>query len=144
MATIKEFEVAAAPQTDEPEGTKFKVPNVAVEGKEQTFTTITAYEPDEGQFAVLMATTGRGASDADRIAGFINFFVNILDERGADYLTGRLLTPAFRDPFGIQEVEKIMDWLSETWTGNPTQGSSGSTPSPLTDGPKSTGSSLLG
>jgi hypothetical protein len=143
VATIKEFEVAAAPKTDAPEGTQFNVPDVKREGKEQTFTTITAYEPDEGQFAVLMATTGRGASDADRIAGFINFFVNILDERGADYLTGRLLTPTFRDPFGINEVEAIMDWLSSEWTGNPTRGSSGSTPSPLTDGPRSTGSSLL-
>lgn len=144
MVDIKQFEVAAASPDAAPEGTPFEVPDLPRKGKPQTYTTITAYEPDEGQFAVLMATTGRGTSDADRIAGFINFFVNILDERGADYLTGRLLTPSWKDPFGIQQVEEIMEHLSTEWTGNPTQGSSASTPSPSTDGRKSTESSLLG
>lgn len=149
MSTIKEFEVAAAPKTDAPKGTLFRIPDLMPkprEGRpapEQTYTTITAYEPDEGQFAVLMATTGRGTSDSDRIAGFINFFVNILEPRSADYITGRLLTPSFVDPFGIEEVEQIMDWLSTEWTGNPTPESSASTPSPSTDGQRSTVSTLL-
>ena len=144
---IKRFEIAAkkpATDTKPDEGLKFEVPNLmpkpkpGEEPKEQTYTTLVAYQPDEAQFAMLMASVGRGASDADRIAGIINFFVNILDEDGADYLQGRLLTPTRIDPFGIDEVEQIMDWLAGEWTGNPTSGPSGSTPSPLTDSPKST------
>jgi hypothetical protein len=147
VATLKEFEVAAYTQKDDDdEGVAIPVPDLMTQrqldaGKEQTYTNVLAYKPDEAQFAVLMATTGRGTSDADRIAGFINFFVNIMDENGADYLTGRLLNR--RDPFGIDDVEKIMEDLSGEWTGNPTHGSSASTPSPSSDGPKSTGSSLL-
>lgn len=132
MGTIKEFEVAAKPKSspEADEGVEFKVGDQ----------TLTAYEPDPGQFAVLMATTGRGTSESERVAGFINFFVNILDERGANHLTGRLLNR--NDDFGIEDVENIMEWLSEEWSGNPTQGSSASAPSPSSTGEKSTGTIL--
>lgn len=135
---IKAFEVATKKVVEEDEGTKFEIPDLMAPNskKDQTRTTITAYQPDEGQFAMLMAMTGRGATQSDRIAGIINFFVNILDEEGSDYLQSRLLNRL--DPFGIDDVEQIMDWLSEQWTGNPTQGPSGSTPSPSNAGPKST------
>lgn len=138
--SIKQFEVAAKPK-EENVGVQFRLPDHVAPGQKQTFSDLTAYQPDEAQFAVLMATTGRGASDSDRVAGFVNFFVNILDTDGADYLTGRLLDR--NDPFGIANVEEIMDFLTEEWTGNPTQGSSGSTPSPQSDGQNSTANSLL-
>lgn len=129
---MKVFEVAARADGDD-SGTKFKVKDAKTKEGEVE---LLAYQPDEAQFAVLMATTGRGTTAADRIAGIINFFVNILDEEGADYLTGRLLDR--KDPFGIKNVEDIMEWLSTEWTGNPTQEPSGSTQSPSNDGPKST------
>lgn len=102
-----------------------------------------AYRPDEAQFAMLMASVGRGSTDSDRVAGMINFLVNIIDPKGADHLQKRLLTPMHRDPFGIEQIENIMEWLTEEWTGNPTQGSSASTPSLSKTGNSSTGRSLL-
>lgn len=139
---IKRFAVAAKKTTDVDEGTPFEIPNKMPpireghEAPKQTYTRLVAYQPDEAQFAMLMATVGRGATDADRIAGIINFFINILDERGSNYLQGRLLDRT--DPYGIDDVEQIMDWLAEQWTGNPTREPSGSTQSPSSAGPKST------
>lgn len=143
---IAAFEVAAATRltTTEDGGTMFRVPDLMPKAKEgeappeQTFTEVIAYEPDEGQFAVLLATTGRGVSPSERVAGMINFFVNILDDAGADYLIGRLLTPPRKDPFGIEQVEEILERLTRAWTGNPTREPSGSQPSPSSDGQKST------
>lgn len=142
MSTLKEFEVSAK-QVDNDSGTPFRLPDYLPEDskREQTYTDLVAYQPDDAQFAVLLATTGRGANDAERIAGFINFFVAIMDEEGADYITARLLNR--KDPFGIQNTEDILEWLTGEWTGNPTQGPSGSTPSPSNVGPKSTESSRL-
>lgn len=132
--TIKAFNTAVQ---DRPElngvGTPFEVDGFKM----------TAYKPDEGQFAMLMASVGRGSTDGDRIAGLINFLVNIIDTRGADHLQKRLLTPVWKDPFGIEEVEQIMEWLAEEWTGNPTQEPSGSTASPSTTGSPSTGRTPL-
>lgn len=127
----------------------FRVPDLMPKAKEgqpppeQTFTEVVAYPPDEGQFAVLLATTGRGVSASDRVAGMINFFVNILDDEGADYLIGRLLTPTRKDPFGIEQVEEILERLTNAWTGNPTPEPSASQPSPSSDGPRSTAPSPL-
>lgn len=133
MSEIKEFAVAVKAKDDK--ATQFMVADTNNKGEPEPVT-LTAFQPDEAQFAMLMASTGRGVSDMDRIAGIINFFVNILEEDDADYLQGRLLNR--NDDFGIPEVEAIMEWLSEEWTGNPTQGPSGSTPSSKSTGPAST------
>jgi hypothetical protein len=128
--SLKSFEVAAkAKQADE--GTPFDI-----EGHKML-----AYQPDEAQFAMLMAFVGRGSSDADRVAGLINFLIAILDPKGADYLQRRLLDRD--DDYGIEDVENLMEWLTEEWSGNPTRGQSASTPSPSTTGSSSTGRSLI-
>ncbi len=94
------------------------------------------YKPDEAQLAMLMASTGRGASDTDRIAGVINFFVKVMSDESASYFERRLLDR--KDPFGIEDVDHVMRWMIEAWTGNPTPEPSGSTPSPPNTGPSST------
>lgn len=126
------FSIAVADAHDSPvvtddEGTRFLVGD-----KEMV-----AYKPDEAQFAMLMASVGRGQSDSDRIAGFINFMVAIMDDKSAAYLEKRLLNR--RDPFGVDHMEQIMSNLTARWTGNPTKEPSGSTASPSTGGTSSTG-----
>lgn len=130
MGNVKSFEVAAKAKPDD-EGIPFDV-----EGFDMV-----AYQPDEAQFAMLMAFVGRGSSDADRVAGLINFLIAILDPKGADYLQRRLLDR--KDDYGIEDVENLMEWLTEEWSGNPTQGRSASTPSPSTTGSSSTARSLI-
>lgn len=128
--SLKSFTTSATKKEDG-EGWPFEV-----DGRQMV-----AYKPDEGQFAMLMANVGRGSSDSDRVAGLINFVINIIDDKGADYLVGRLYNR--KDVFGIEQIEEIMEWLVEEWTGNPTQGQSASTPSPSSTGRSSTGPSLL-
>jgi hypothetical protein len=96
----------------------------------------TAHRPKDGQFAVLMATTGRHSSVMEQIAGFTNFFVAVLDEQSHSYVVSRLLDSD--DDFGLDEMQQIMSWLVEEWGGRPTQSPSVSTPSRQNGGRRST------
>lgn len=95
-----------------------------------------AFKPQDGQLAVLMATTGRHSSNEEQIAGLINFFVAVLNDESHGYIVSKLLDR--RDKFGLDEVQDIMEWLIEEWSGRPTRSPSGSTSSPESVGPKST------
>lgn len=127
---MKEFTTAANEAAQSPEEKDAGMPFV-VDGVE-----CRAFQPKDGQLAVLMATTGRHSSTQEQIAGLINFFVAVLDKPSHTYIVNRLLD--YNDPFGIAEVQGIMEWMMEEWTGRPTQWPSGSTPSPPSGGPKST------
>jgi len=95
-----------------------------------------AYQPTDGQFAFVMATTGKHASTQDQVAGQINFFLSLFEKEDADALAHRLLDRT--DPFGIEMVTEIMEAMMEEWSGRPTKRSSGSSQSPRTTGRKST------
>lgn len=95
-----------------------------------------AYRPSGGQVAVLMATTGRHTSENEQIAGFLNFFVSVLDEDSHAYLVSRLLDRT--DPFDLDQVQAISSYLMEEWSGRPTKSSSGSTGSRRSTGRSST------
>jgi len=124
---IREFTTAAREaQSDDDQAIPF-----VVDGRE-----CLCYKPDASQFAVLMATISRQNDWAAQIAGVINFFASVLDQPSHAYLTGRLLDRD--DPFGIEEVQEIIEWMIEEWTGRPTQSPSGSTQSRQHGGPKST------
>jgi hypothetical protein len=138
MTEMKTFSTAVKrhQDADDPKPIEFRLDKRDDEGNIIEHHDVKAYLPDDSQFAYLLANVGRGSSSTDRIAGFVNFFVNILDRPSANYIEARLLDRD--DPFGIDEVEDIVEWLTEQWTGNPTQEPSGSAPSPQNDGPKST------
>lgn len=95
-----------------------------------------AHTPKDGQFAVLMATTSKHASVQEQIAGFTNFFVAVLDDESHSYVVNKLLDT--NDPFGLDEMQEIMEWMGEQWAGRPTQPPSGSTRSRTNGGRKST------
>jgi hypothetical protein len=124
---MQEFTTAVKEVTGETiDEIKFKIDNREV----------TAYQPQDGQLAMLLASIGRGSSETDKIAGAINFFVAILSEPDAAWIEVRLLDR--KDDFGIQQVEEVMEWLVEQWSGRPTKSLSVSTPSPESTGPSST------
>lgn len=95
-----------------------------------------AFKPSEAQLAMALASMGRFSKDTDQIAAVINFLVGILDDRTNSYIVNRLLDRT--DPFGLEQVQDILEWLIEEWSGRPTQKSSGSTESPPSTGPSST------
>lgn len=79
-----------------------------------------AYRPEEGQFVVMVTDVmGRRATLADKIAGTVDFCTEILDEPSKDYVVRRLLDR--RDPFGLAELQPIIDWLIGEWGGRPTK-----------------------
>jgi hypothetical protein len=83
-----------------------------------------------------MASVGRHASFHQQVAGVINFFCEVMDADAHAYVVERLLDR--KDPFGLEQVTEIMEWMIEEWTGNPTQKPSVSTASPSTTGPNLT------
>ena len=95
-----------------------------------------AFQPSNGQLAVLLASISSTQSWTHQVAGVINFFDAVLDEDSSAYVTRRLLDR--RDQFGIDEVQAIIEWLVEEWSARPTPSPSGSTPSPPKGGRKST------
>lgn len=80
---------------------------------------VTAHPPKEGQVALMMARMGRHSSTPDKIAGIIDFFVEILDDEDHQYVVNRLLDR--KDPFGITEVTEVMTWLVQEWGQRPTK-----------------------
>ena len=93
---------------------------------------VTAYRPTDGQLAMLMANLGRHTETTTKVAGVIDFFVTILDDDSYDYVVERLLSR--KDPLGMDEVQNIISWLIEEWSGRPTPPPSVSTQSPGSGG----------
>lgn len=97
---------------------------------------VIAYQPNGGQIALTMARMGRHSSVSDRMAGFIDFFVEVLDPDSHTYVVNRLMDRT--DPFGLEDVTAIITYLMEEWSGRPIQPSAASTRSPKNGGRKST------
>lgn len=93
------------------------------------------FKPQDGQVAVLIASTGRHSSEHEKIAAYINFFVGVLDDDTHQYIVGRLLDR--KDKFGLEQVQEINEHMMEVWSGRPTQPSSVSTRSQSSGGRKS-------
>jgi hypothetical protein len=94
-----------------------------------------AYTPTDGQIAMTMAALGRHTSDITKMAGVIDFFVAVLDEDSHSYVVNRLMDRA--DPLKLEQVEEIIMWLMEEWSGRPTRSPSVSTQSRQSGGRKS-------
>jgi hypothetical protein len=95
-----------------------------------------AHRPSPEQFALLMHAAGTYTSTKDAIAGFIDFIWSTMDRQYAQHLRNRLLDKD--DDFGLPEIEDIVSWMVEEWTGHPMKRRSGSTSSPKSTGPRST------
>lgn len=93
-----------------------------------------AYSPTEGQLTFMLAALGRGQSQDQRFAGIINIMMESLRDEDQDYLEGRLLTRDPKNRLPVKKIEEIFEYLIEEWFARPTQPSSGSAPSPQTDG----------
>lgn len=96
-----------------------------------------AYQPAEGQWIVMITDViGRQANFGHKIAGIIDFFTEVLDEPSKEYIVSRLLDR--HDPFGVAEIEPIVFWMMEEWSGRPTKSPTDFAPSRKTGGRSST------
>lgn len=140
--SVKQFKAAVAEhvEADSEDAVKFDLHKTRIneQGEEEILETreMVALNPDPAQVAMLMASLGRGSTQTDRIAGMVNFFVNVFDTDSAEYLEQRLLDR--KDGFGPDQVEDILAFLMEEWSARPTQRPSDSTSSPPSAGPSST------
>jgi hypothetical protein len=101
-----------------------------------------AYKPTEGQLAWLMANATDFAKVEDQAAASINFFVGLFDDDTRRLIAQRLLDRD--DPFGLEEIGEITEYLTEEWAARPTKPSSVSTPSRRSTGRKSTATAPFG
>ena len=75
----------------------------------------TASPPTGGQLALAMAAQSEHADPRERVAGLINFLDSILDDKAQTIYRERLLDA--KDPFDLPDIEGIVGWLTEEWTG---------------------------
>lgn len=136
--TLKTFSTAAksVEDNDAPIGVPIEVtmeaePRVKLEEK-----TVTFIPPTTGQWAVTLAGQGDTTEGSEKIASQINFFFSMLDEKDEVYFKQRLFNR--EDPFDIDNVAEIIDYLMEEWSARPTKLSSVSSDSPPSAGKRST------
>lgn len=101
-------------------------------------TTVTFFEPQPGQLAVMMGF-GRGNVTPQQSSTFLALFFSLMDAETQRYIEDRLMDTT--DPFDLDSKGGIFDlWagLVEEWSGNPTRKSSGSARSPRATGRAST------
>ena len=110
MAQFKEFTTAAEEKVEGGPGDI----TFTIDGRE-----LTARPPKDGQVAMMMARMGRHSTNNDKVAGMIDFFVELFDEADEQYVVDRLLDGD--DDFGITQVTDIMTWLMEEWSKRPTK-----------------------
>lgn len=94
--------------------------------------TVTFIPPDVSVLVMLIARVE--ASTNMQMAGtMINTFFSMLhNDDDVRYFNGRLFNS--KDPFSAAHIAKIMSDIVEGWSGNPTDGSSGSSGSPSRSG----------
>lgn len=95
-----------------------------------------AYRPTEGQFALLVMSLGRHASNMDQFAGLVDFFIQVLDDKSQQYVIDRMMGRTNIIP--MDKIVEILEWFVEEWGGRPFQSPSGSTSSRPKGGKKST------
>lgn len=137
-----EFDTAVARVRDPEEQEEAPVEFTVVErdpDTEEILNRVTchAYDPGEGQIVILLTDVmGRRTNNAEKVAGIIDFFTDVLDPESKAYIVGRLMSRD--DPFGMVEIEKIVYGLVEAWGGRPTKLPSDFAQSRKTGGQRST------
>jgi hypothetical protein len=78
-----------------------------------------AYPPTGGQLALVMASAGKHSKTVDRVVATIDFLDSLLDEEGQERIRERLMDR--NDPFDLEQVEDILDYLVKEWSARPTK-----------------------
>lgn len=83
-----------------------------------------------------MSMTSRHAGTNTAVAGIVDFIFGLVSDEDAAHMQSRLMDR--NDEFGLDQIRKILLWITEEWGARPTQRSSGSSRSRKPAGQKST------
>lgn len=128
--TIKSFSTAA--KSVEDNETPVGAP-VEVEFDERK---ILFNPPTTGQWAVTMAGNSDAADTSEQLATQINFFFSLLGSKDAAWFKHRLFDRD--DPFDVDNIAELIEYLMEEWAGRPTKPSSTSSTAQSNGGKRST------
>lgn len=127
--TIKQFTTAAKSV----EGKTETASPVELEFEERK---ITFNGPSESQIAMLLVGSSDTVSGNQALSTTINFFFSLLEDDDQRYFKVRLLDRD--DPFDVEDIVAMLNYLMEEWSATPTKPASDSTSSPPKTGHKST------
>lgn len=132
---MKEFAtaVAAKVQAEEDGNQAIAGPEtVKIDGREITFN-----GPTAGQIIMMLAVTD-GAEPTTVIGTAVNVLFELCEkEEDKRWLRSRLLSS--KNYLSPEVLSEVITYLTERWFARPTQSADGSSPSPPTAGPRSTG-----
>lgn len=95
-----------------------------------------AFKPTEGQYALLVMSLGRHATNMDQFAGLVDFFIQVLDDNSQRYVIDKMM--GRDDIIPMETIVEILEWFVEEWGGRPFRSASDSTSSQRKGGKKST------
>lgn len=127
---MREFVTAAEKAEESAEGGPEPLV-FAIDGHE-----LRAYQPSEGQFALLMMAMGRYTTQTDQFAGILDFFIQVLDSESERHVLDRMSQR--ETTIDMDTIADILTWMIEEWGGRPFQNRSASTSSRRNGGRKST------
>lgn len=128
--TMKQFRTSA--KNADPEAPIGEPLTVDIDEREITF-----LPPTSGQIAILLAGSDETHTDMESAAALINFFFSMIEsDSDSTYMRKRLFDR--RDPFGIDEISELIDYVMGEWSATPTRRPSDYLPSQRTTGRRST------
>lgn len=112
---MKKFETAAKQRRAAAVGTSGEVlPDVRFEVDGVEFL---AMGPKDTQLAVLIAAASETRDNQEKVVALLDFFETVLAQPGRNVIRKRMLDP--KDPFDLENVIEIFEFLTESWGGRP-------------------------
>lgn len=96
---------------------------------------ITLLPPTTSQFVLMLASMEAAASEQDQYASIINFFFGMIDDEDKRYIFARLRDR--KDPFDVEDLSEIVEYVTEEWSARPTEESQDSSSPSQGSGKKS-------
>lgn len=97
---------------------------------------LVAYPPTPEAFLLYLNAMAENRDMTESAAGLIDFVHGLLDDDGMAHIEARLMDR--KDPFGLEDLNKMLASFMEEWTARPTTPPSGSGSSRSTAGRSST------
>lgn len=107
------------------------------EDEEKVYRTDTFHSTQPTDERLFLVSAMIGGDDGAEAAGIMELLRDILPPDEYKTMRARLADP--EDSVTIEVLQEVIEWLMEKWSTFPTEQSAGSSPSPTSSGPKSTG-----
>lgn len=103
---------------------------IDIDGRE-----VTLLPPTTSQYVLMLASMETAVSPQDQYASLINMFFGLLNDDDRRFIFSRLRDR--NDPFDIENLAEIIEYVTEEWSAHPTEESSDSSSRSGASGKKS-------